>query len=144
MSAALIAAVNFVAETKMVGRSVPFHRTLEFAVNPLPLTINEKSPLKACLVFGSSEVMATGGTTFNVKFFVETAPQLSVAVTVKVNNPTDEILARFTTPVAAVTEIAPANPAEAETVTVATEPLSIGAAEGVAVVEAFWTISTFV
>ena len=84
MSAFVIAAVNFVAETKVVGRSAPFHFTFEFAVKPLPKTIREKSPLCACFVVGSSAVITTGGTTVKENVFWLVAPQLSVAVTVTV------------------------------------------------------------
>lgn len=84
MSAFVIAAVSFVAETKVVGRSAPFHFTFEFAVKPLPKTIREKSPLCACFVVGSSAVITTGGTTVKENVFWLAAPQLSVAVTVTV------------------------------------------------------------
>ena len=84
MSAFVIAAISFVAETKVVGRSAPFHFTFEFAVKPLPKTIREKSPLCACFVVGSSAVITTGGTTVKENVFWLAAPQLSVAVTVTV------------------------------------------------------------
>ena len=43
MSAAVMAAVNFVLETKVMTRSVPFQRTMEPLIKLLPFTISVKA-----------------------------------------------------------------------------------------------------
>jgi hypothetical protein len=45
MSAAVIAAVNLVAETNVVARFAPFHWTTELELNPLPLTVKVNAAL---------------------------------------------------------------------------------------------------
>lgn len=51
-----MAAVNFVAFTNVVGRSAPFQRTIEFAVNPLPFTVSVNAGLPTVALAGSSDV----------------------------------------------------------------------------------------
>jgi hypothetical protein len=43
MSAAVIAAVNWVEDTNVVVRLAPFHWTAELEMKPLPLTVSVKA-----------------------------------------------------------------------------------------------------
>jgi len=72
--------------------------------------------------------------TVRVKLAVEVAPQLSVAVTVTVKLPAGPALVIVITPVDALPENVPVKPG-ADAVRLVTDPLSVGAALGVTVVE---------
>jgi hypothetical protein len=52
-SAAAIAAVKRVGETKVVVRAVPFQRTVELGTKFVPLTVNVKAALPALVEFGA-------------------------------------------------------------------------------------------
>ena len=54
ISAAVIAAVNFVELTKMVTRVRPFHRTVDPEINPVPLISRLKSVPPAVAAAGNS------------------------------------------------------------------------------------------
>ena len=60
-SAAVIAAVNLVEETKVVLRLVPFQFTLEPATKPEPLTVSVKAAPPAVPVVGLTLVVAGAG-----------------------------------------------------------------------------------
>src|SRR6266850_1621815 len=60
MSAAVIAAVSWVALTKVVVRAAPFHCTPEPLMNPVPFTVRVKSaPPKSVLDGDSEEIVGT-------------------------------------------------------------------------------------
>jgi hypothetical protein len=62
MSAAGIAAVNRVAETKVVVRFAPFHCTTESVTKPVPLTVSVKAAPPAVRDDGLMlEITGTGG-----------------------------------------------------------------------------------
>src|SRR5512146_1976334 len=62
MSAAGIAALKRVEDTKVVGRSAPFQCTTESAMKPLPLTVNVKAAPPAVRAVGLMlEITGTGG-----------------------------------------------------------------------------------
>lgn len=81
-----------------------------------------------------SELAAMVGTvlTKSVKLELAVAPQLSVAVTVMVYVPAGAALAIVTTPAALTLKVPPKLGTD-ETLTLITEPLSVGAADGVTV-----------
>jgi len=58
-------AVSCVAETKVVGRFVPFHVTLMPAVNPVPVTVTWVSGSQVDALFGEIPVITAGGRTVN-------------------------------------------------------------------------------
>src|SRR3989454_1016756 len=61
MSAAAIAAVNWVALTKVVVRAAPFQRTVEPLVKPVPLTVSVKAAPPTCALVGDRlETVGTG------------------------------------------------------------------------------------
>jgi hypothetical protein len=53
-----IEAVSCVALTTVVGRSAPFHRTVEVETKLVPLTVSVKPALPAAIDEGESELMA--------------------------------------------------------------------------------------
>ena len=55
------AAINCVADTYVVGRSAPFHCTVELGTNPLPFTVNEKLGAPAIADAGTSPVVTGVG-----------------------------------------------------------------------------------
>ena len=57
ISAALIAACNWLLETKVVGRALPFHWTTEVAIKPAPSTLRVKVPLPASIEVGDIDVI---------------------------------------------------------------------------------------
>src|SRR5580698_8836914 len=59
MSAAVIAAVSWVAPIRVVVRGLPFHRTTVFESKPLPLTVNVKAAPPTTAVVG--EMLVTVG-----------------------------------------------------------------------------------
>src|SRR5437867_1127306 len=68
MSAAAIAAVNWVALTKVVVRAAPFQRTVEALVKPVPFTVSVKAAPPTCALAGARlETAGTGLLIENVK-----------------------------------------------------------------------------
>jgi hypothetical protein len=61
MSAAVMAACNWVALTKVVVRFEPFHRTTDPLTNPLPFTVKVKAAPPAVALEGEIEVIAGTG-----------------------------------------------------------------------------------
>jgi hypothetical protein len=61
MSAAVIAAVSCVAETKVVGRPEPLHCTVEFEMKLVPFTVKVKAAPPAVTDDGESEPMDGSG-----------------------------------------------------------------------------------
>ena len=57
-SLAAIVAVNCVPLTKFVGRSLPFHNTVEPLMKPVPVTVSVKAELPAAIEVGLSAVSA--------------------------------------------------------------------------------------
>ena len=87
ISVARIAAVAWVAETTVVVRSAPFHRTLEPETKPVPLTVRVNPAPPAVADEGESEVMeGVGLLTVNV-FPVEVPPPGAGLKTVMVGVP---------------------------------------------------------
>lgn len=65
-SVAGISAVNWVELTKVVGKSVPFHRATELLINAEPFNVNVKAEEPAVAEFGA-KVTSTGTGTVMVK-----------------------------------------------------------------------------
>jgi len=61
VSPAGMAAVNFVSLTNVVVRSLPFQRTTEEEIKPLPFTVSVKAPDPAATLVGEIDVMAGTG-----------------------------------------------------------------------------------
>jgi hypothetical protein len=56
-----IEARSCVLLTKVVARSAPFHRTMDAAVNPVPLTVSVSAPLPVKALDGESPLIVGGG-----------------------------------------------------------------------------------
>src|ERR1700678_768578 len=74
MSAAVIAAVIWVALTKVVVRLLPFHCTTDFASKPLPLTVNVKAVPPTVAVVGEMLVTVGGALLIDRSTAVEVPP----------------------------------------------------------------------
>jgi hypothetical protein len=61
MSEALIAACKLVLETNVVGRTLPFHRTVDEETKFVPVIVNVKAGLPSSSTFGLSEVTVGTG-----------------------------------------------------------------------------------
>jgi hypothetical protein len=103
MSPAAMAAVSWVAETKVVARGLPFQRTTELELKPLPVTVSVNAALPAYAVAGLRlVVVGTGLLTVKDSAF-EVPPPGAGVTTVTLATPA---VARSLVTMAAVSRVA--------------------------------------
>jgi len=144
MSPAAIVAVSCKAETKVVGRSLPFQRTREVGTNPMPFTVSVKPVLPAVAEAGLSPVVVgaglSAGLIVNVRVFdvpppgvplktvtaAVPAPVMSLGTIVAVSCEADTKVVGRAAPFQRTTDVA----TKPEPVTVSVKPAPPAVAEG--------------